>query len=368
MAESHKKANSAVRQWAHSRFADVQEDAGESWAFVIFLVFLLVLTGITLWLSFFRHSHLTPSELLPPLVTPADLAINEPILPVPFLPDLDQQKVALGQRLFFETKLSGDNTLSCNSCHDLSRGGADNKAYSTGVGGAVGKINALTVFNSANNIVWFWDGRATTPEDQLDGPVLSQEEMNADWAGIVLRLKQDKSYVADFGRIYEDGISESSIKNALVTFGRTLITPNSPFDRYLRGDHYAIDDEEKKGYQLFKNYGCSSCHQGANVGGNLFQALGVVGDFFKDRGNVSDTDFGRYNVTGREVDRYHFRVPSLRNVALTAPYFHDGSAVRLEDAVYIMAEYQLGRKIPAEDINLIVRFLHTLTGEYGYQK
>ena len=352
-------------QGSDSQSASVLDDAGENWAFLVFLIFLLVLAGLTLWLSFFKHSDSSPSPVQKPS---AAFFIDEPIQPVPFPPELDQRKVALGKRLFHETKLSGDNTVSCNSCHDLSRGGVDGNVYPIGVGGLVGKINTLTVFNATNNIAWFWNGRATTLEEQLDGPVLAPEEMGSDWGSIVQKLRQDNSYVNDFGQIYESGITVSNIKDALITFEKTLVTPNSPFDRYLKGDYHAISDEEKRGYQLFKDYGCSSCHQGANVGGNLFQVFGIVGDFFEARGNISEEDLGRYSVTGTEIDRYRFRVPSLRNVALTAPYFHDGSARQLEDAVYIMAEYQLGRSIPQADVKLIVLFLHTLTGEYGFQE
>jgi cytochrome c peroxidase len=152
-----------------------------------------------------------------------------------------------------------------------------------------------------------------------------------------------------------------------VEFERSLITPNSRFDRYLLGDESAITAEEKAGYALFKSYGCVACHQGRNVGGNMFQIFGVMDDYFANRGHITDADYGRFNVTGREEDRFHFRVPSLRNVALTAPYFHDGTAESLDQAVMVMARYQLGVTMPAEDVGLIVKFLGTLTGEYKGQ-
>ncbi len=363
MQQRHPGGGADRRRGGGLRNIEFSEDLQEQWIFGLFVLFLLVLAGITIWLSFFRQPLLEDDALTPPPFD-ADYAINEPILPLPEPVGLDPRRVALGKRLFFEPRLSGDDTISCASCHDLSRGGADDKAYSIGIGGAIGEINAPTVFNVAFNIAWFWNGRAETLEDQLDGPILRKDEMGSDWNAIVVKLKGDESYVRAFDEAYEDGITVANIKNALVTFERSLVTTNAPFDRYLKGDYYAIDDEAKKGYQLFKDYGCSSCHQGVNVGGNLFQVFGVVGDYFADRGHITEVDLGRYNVTGREVDRYRFRVPSLRNVALTAPYFHDGSAPHLEDAVYTMARYQLGRHIPRRDVELIVRFLHTLTGEF----
>ncbi len=154
-----------------------------------------------------------------------------------------------------------------------------------------------------------------------------------------------------------------NVKNAIAEFERTLLTPGSRFDRHLRGDATALSAEEKAGYLKFKSYGCISCHQGVNIGANLFQRMGVIGDYFADRGNITKADLGRFNVTGQESDRHVFKVPGLRNVALTAPYFHDGSARTLEEAVEVMAKYQLGRPLPPGDLADIVRFLHTLTGE-----
>src|SRR5207248_406151 len=159
-------------------------------------------------------------------------------------------------------------------------------------------------------------------------------------------------------------VTPPNIRDSIATFERTLMTPNSRFDRYLRGNEAAITSTEKEGYRLFNAYGCTSCHQGANVGGNMFQKMGVAVDYFGQRGEITKADLGRFNVTGEESDRYVFKVPSLRNVALTAPYFHDGSAPTLGAAVARMGTYQLGRSIPREDIGLIIQFLRTLTGEY----
>lgn len=358
-----------MRQRGVSPNTPTEDSAKEHWAFLVFLVFLLALAGVTVWLSFSGQGDVVSAQRERASDLSSDviaLGFNEPIQPIIVPTDLNPKKVELGFHIFSDVRVSGDNSVACISCHDLSRGGADHRAFSIGAGGVVGKINTLTVYNAANNIMWFWNGSATSLEDQLDGPVLSPNEMNSDWDAVVTKFKHDTYYVSAFNEIYSDGVTVENIKNAIVEFERSLVTPNSPFDRYLRGDFYAIDEEAKQGYALFKEYGCSSCHQGVNVGGNLLQVFGVVGNYFEDRGNIKEVDYGRFNVTGQEVDRYRFRVPSLRNVALTAPYFHDGSAETLQDAVYVMAKYQLGRKIPQKDVDLIIRFLHTLTGEMLY--
>jgi len=292
------------------------------------------------------------------------LGEHEPIKPIPLELKLDARKVALGSKLFFELELSKNNTISCASCHDLHKGGTDQRFRSLGIEGAEGVINAPTVFNSGFNFKQFWDGRAHTLEDQVDGPVQAPAEMGSTWVEVVDKLRRHPEYVADFKASYPDGIQRANIKQALAEFERSLYTPNSRFDKYLRGDQAALTAEEKGGYEKFKSFGCSSCHQGVNIGGNMFQTLGAMADYFAERGDVTSPDFGRFNVTGKEEDRFVFKVPSLRNVALTPPYFHDGSARRLEEAVAVMGKYQLGRKLSTGDIDQIVKFLKTLTGEY----
>lgn len=288
--------------------------------------------------------------------------LNEPIQPLPEV-QLDQAKVALGKRLFHEPRLSKDNTIACASCHGLDQGGVDGRRVSKGIGGAEGSINAPTVFNSGLNFRQFWDGRASSLEEQADGPVQAAPEMGASWPEVVTKLRKDPEYQRAFATVYpKDGLTAQNIKDAIATFERSLVTP-SRFDRYLRGEATAITAEEKQGYELFKSYGCIACHQGVNVGGNMFQYFGVMGNYFQDRGNITEADYGRYNVTKKEQDRFMFKVPSLRNVALTPPYFHDGSAQTLEDAVAVMAKYQLGRTIPERDRGLIIHFLRSLTGE-----
>ena len=290
---------------------------------------------------------------------------REPIRPIPLTVKLDARKVALGNKLFHEPKLSRDNTVSCASCHELSKGGTDRRIRSVGIKGAEGSINAPTVFNCAQNFKQFWDGRAETLEEQVDGPTQAAAEMGATWEEMVAKLQRWPEYSAAFKAVYPDGVQRKNVKDAIAEFERSLITPNSRFDQYLRGDERALTEDEKEGYRKFKTYGCISCHQGVNVGGNMFQTLGVMGDYFGDRGNVTKTDLGRFNVTGEEDDKYKFKVASLRNIALTGPYFHDGSAKTLEEAVAVMAKYQLGRELPPKDLEQVVQFLKTLTGEYN---
>lgn len=291
-------------------------------------------------------------------------AADRPIQPIPLRAEMDARKVALGDRLFHERRLSGDDTIACASCHPLDRGGTDGQVRSRGVGGRDGAINTPTVFNAALNFRQFWDGRASSLADQVSGPVQNPVEMNSSWAAIVGKLTRDPGYVSAFASIYPEGIQSHTVVDAIVAFERSLLTPNSRFDRFLRGDRAALTEQELAGYGLFKSYGCVACHQGVNVGGNMYQRFGVMADYFSERQAVTKADLGRFNVTGVERDRHSFKVPTLRNIARTAPYFHDGSATTLPEAVSIMARYQLGRAMSPGDIDLIVKFLHTLTGEY----
>ena len=309
---------------------------------------ILAVGGIAIWLSLF-------------------LAVgghaDEPIRPIPQTIDVDARKVELGRALFHDPLLSKDDTVSCASCHDLASGGDDGLKVSIGIEGKPGVINSPTVFNAGFNFKQFWDGRAKTLKAQIDGPVQSPLEMASLWPEVVAKLYQDRDYPALFGAIYTDGINRKNIKNAIAEFEKSLITPNSRFDQWLRGDDGALSPREKQGYALFKDYGCASCHQGANVGGNMFQVFGILNDYFKRRGDITDADLGLYNITGNEEDRHSFKVPSLRMAAFTAPYLHDGSAQTLRDAVDAMFEFQLGREAPNDDKNAIVAFIKTLAGE-----
>lgn len=298
---------------------------------------------------------------LPALAAPLD----EPLKPLPPVPTLDAATVELGRQLFNETRLSVNNTKSCASCHNLEMGGDDNRAFSIGFDGKPVGLNTPTVFNASLNFKQFWNARVDTLEAQVEEVVTSPMEMGNDWKTVVQTLSALPNYPATFQQIYPDGVTAANVQNALATYERTLLTPNSRFDQYLQGNTDILTIEEKYGYQRFKEYGCIACHQGANIGGNMYQKFGVMGDYFKARGNPTEADLGRYLLTREEEDRNVFKVPSLRNVAVTAPYFHDASAKTLEEAVDIMFKYQLGRIPSVEDKTLIIQFLKTLTGEWA---
>ncbi|WP_321358511.1 cytochrome-c peroxidase [Pseudomonas extremaustralis] len=296
----------------------------------------------------------------PALAAPLD----EPLTPLPPVPRLDAATVELGRQLFNEKRLSVNGSLSCASCHRLATGGADDKPFSLGFDGQPVKLNTPTVFNASLNFKQFWNGRVDTLEAQIEQVVISPAEMGSDWKTVVANLTAIPQYHAAFAQVYPDGVTAANVQNALATYERTLLTPNSRFDQYLRGNTEILTLEEKYGYQRFKEYGCIACHQGLNIGGNMFQKFGVMDDYFKDR-PAAETDLGRYLVTHDEEDRNVFKVPSLRNVAVTAPYFHDASAKTLEDAVDVMFRFQLGRVPSAEDKDQIIKFLKTLTGQWA---
>ncbi|MCP4993159.1 MAG: cytochrome-c peroxidase [Gammaproteobacteria bacterium] len=319
--------------------------------------------SVAIYILFINVSYLS---VVACVTADESLMLNEPLRPLQLAPELSKKKVALGDRLFHDPRLSGNDTISCANCHNLASGGADHRSGSIGIDGKVGNIKAPTVFNSGNSFVQFWDGRVVTLEDQVDGPVQNPLEMGSTWPQVIEKLTSDPEISTLFRDIYRDGITADNIKDAIATFERSLVTVNSRFDRWLRGESTALTEQELKGYQLFKSYGCASCHQGRNVGGNMYGIMGAMGDYFSDRQfpPLSKADRGRFNVTGREEDRYMFKVPSLRLAVLNPPYFHDGSAEDLEDAVKIMGRYQLGRDIPDQDVALIIAFLHTLVGEH----
>jgi len=290
--------------------------------------------------------------------------LREPISPLPISIEVDTERADLGRLLFFDPSLSGDGTVSCSTCHVLEAGGDDGLVHSFGVDGSEGVINAPTVYNAALNFAQLWDGSAETLEDQVNGPILNPVEMASDWNRVLASLSKKPDLVEVFERVYPEGLTADAVRQSLAEFQRTLVTPNSPFDTYLRGQADAISQQAKDGYVLFKSYGCSSCHQGRNVGGNMYEKLGVVHNYFSGKEDITEADYGRFNQTGLEAHRFEFKVPGLRNVALTAPYFHDGSSSDLQSAVLAMAWYQLGRKLTEEETNKIVAFLFTLTGKH----
>jgi cytochrome c peroxidase len=282
------------------------------------------------------------------------------------LPDaveFDQRKMELGRRLFHDTALSVDNTLSCASCHAINQGGTDRRRTSLGVRGQVGGINSPTVFNSRYHFVQFWDGRAANLREQAAGPVANPVEMGQSWPNVVATLSRSPDYVAAFRESYpRDGLTEANIRDAIAVYEEALITP-APIDRFLRGDDRALNDEQREGARLFESVGCTTCHNGINIGGGSYQRMGAVRDYFALRGTpLTHEDEGRFNVTHREADRRLFKVPTLRNVAETGPWFHDGHATTLEDAVRTMAAVQLGRDLDATQVQRIVAFLRSTTG------
>jgi cytochrome c peroxidase len=327
------------------------------------LAFLLcAAAGVAAWQAAAVFLLSAPSaQFNPPSFYP--LSAAEPISPIPHLLALDARKVALGRRLFNDSRLSGDNSLACASCHVLARGGVDGRRRSVGFKGQLAERNTPTVFNAVFNFRQFWDGRAASLEEQVDGPIHNPREMASSWPEIMAKLSLDEHYLAAFGVIY-GAMEPAHIKDAIAEFERSLLTPGSRFDRYLEGDRDAVTRDELKGYQLFKSYGCIACHQGVNVGGNLYERLGALQSYAGLGTKDMPEDLGRMAITGSREDLLVFKVPGLRNVARTAPYFHDGSVPTLEQAVILMGRYQLGVAIAPEELALIVQFLGTLTGNY----
>lgn len=277
------------------------------------------------------------------------------IEPIPLKLEYNYDKAILGKKLFFDKRLSKDNSISCASCHDLTKGGDDGLKFSVGIDGKLGDINAPTVLNSVFNFRQFWDGRAKDLAEQAKGPIENPIEMGHDFTKLLEVLKTS-SYEKSFKTIYKDGITKENLVDAIAEFEKTLITPNSAFDKYLKGNDNAINSFEKEGFELFKNKGCISCHNGVNIGGNLYSKFGMLID-------VESKNLGKYNVTKNELDKYYFKVPTLRNISLTAPYFHDGRYYDLKEAVKTMALVQLGRPVTNLEIEKIVAFLKTLNGE-----
>ncbi len=278
------------------------------------------------------------------------------IKPIPKSSAFNLKKALLGKKLFFDPRLSKNGTISCAHCHDLQNGGDDGLQFSVGIEGREGNINAPTVYNAVFNFRQFWDGHAKNLKEQVRGPIENPVEMGYSMKQAIAMLKNDPEYSLAFKTLYPEGINDETITDAIAEFEKALVTPNAPFDRYLRGDKNAISKKAKKGYYLFESKGCVLCHNGTNIGGNFYNKFGI----FKD---VNSSSLGRYNITEREEDKFVFKVPSLRNIALTSPYMHDGRAKTLTDAVEIMTEHQLGRYMKPEEIENIVEFLKSLTGE-----
>lgn len=287
-------------------------------------------------------------------------AVAGPIQPIPEISQVNQNWARLGKALFNSTLLSKDNSISCASCHLVGFGGDDGFPVSTGINSATGTRNSPTVLNAVFNLSQFWDGRATTLAEQVSGPVHNPLEMGTSWPEVVEKLSADEAFSELFAQISPEGITPNAIIKAITTFEETLITPGAPIDRYLLGDIYALSVQQLRGLEKFNSFGCVTCHQGTNIGGNVFQKFGRLDEVPESMSQ----DMGRYGVTGREEDKFVFKVPSLRNVAETAPYFHDGSVKTLPEAVRLMARVQLGRDLAPEDIADLVALLQAFSAPY----
>ena len=284
---------------------------------------------------------------------------DEPIQPIEPAKVTNPAMVELGKKLYFDPRLSKSGFISCNSCHNLSMGGTDNLVTSIGDRWQEGPINSPTVLNSSLAVAQFWDGRAANLQEQAGGPIANPKEMGFSHSLAVDTLQAIPGYVSEFRSVFgSTRIDIDKITQAIAAFEETLVTPNSPFDKWLQGDDKALTDRELAGYGLFKESGCVACHNGPAAGGTSFQRMGVFEPY-----KTNNPAAGRADVTGKDEDRMNFKVPTLRNVELTYPYFHDGAAATLEEAVDIMGRLQLGRKYSEQEIGDIVAFLKTLTGD-----
>jgi len=305
---------------------------------------------------------LLASLIAPQGVSATGPAGDERITPIPLQTGLDERKVTLGRRLFFDSRLSGDNRMSCSSCHSFNKGLTDGLPISAGLPGNPGLTNTPTLFNVGYNTKLGWDGQTQTLEQQVERVIENKRTMAAHWPDAIALLRGDTDLTTAFQKVYDQGLVHETVIDAIVQFEKSLTTPNAPFDRYLRGDKTALSDDARAGYRLFEEYGCVSCHQGVNLGGNMLGAFGIFGTPLGT--TAGPTTPGSTPNSGIADDRAVFRVPSLRNVQYTAPYFHDGSAKTLPAAIGAMTKYQLGRNVSDEDIAKIEAFLNSLTGEY----
>ena len=293
------------------------------------------------------------------LLLPRLSVAAEPIQPISAARNIDLAQAELGKKLFFDPRLSKSGFISCNSCHNLSMGGTDNLKTSIGHNWQQGPINSPTVLNSSMNIAQFWDGRAEDLQAQAGGPISNPGEMASNHALTVDVLQSIPEYVREFKQMSgKSGISIEQVTGAIAEFEKTLVTPNSRFDQWLLGDKMALTARELTGYQLFKDSGCVACHNGPAVGASSFQKMGIVKTY-----ETKNPAQGLSGVTGKDSDRFKFKVPTLRNIELTYPYFHDGEAETLTEAVDVMGRLQLGRTFTLDENANIVAFLKTLTGE-----
>ena len=309
--------------------------------------------------------YISDQDLLKQVYEASTAKSQQDIIPIPDTLPIDPEQAKLGKMLFFDPRLSADNTVSCASCHQFRYAGADNKPVSIGIHGQKGDLNAPPVFNAVFNLSQFWDGRAHDLQQQAEGPLLNPKEQGMpDWSTLIKKLKAIPHYQNQFKQIFPNhGITKATITYAIAQYERTLLTPNSPFDRYLKGDKDALSAEAKQGYHLFQQLGCIACHNGINIGGNLYQKAGVFEELSQKQGH-EELWLGRYNVTHHPEDKGYFKIPSLRNIALTAPYLHDGSIQTLDEMIKTMIQKQLGLHASEKEVQQLKAFLNSLTGEY----
>lgn len=268
---------------------------------------------------------------------------------------IEAKRIALGRKLYLDPILSVNNQVSCNTCHDLNRFGVDAEPTSPGHEKKRGDRNSPTTLNAHLHFAQFWDGRTKDVEEQALGPILNPLEMGmASEADVIKKLSENKEYVDAFKEAYQD-LTYKNVGAAIGAFERTLATP-SRFDEYLKGDVFALSEKERAGLKDFQDIGCTACHNGIGIGGNSFQVLGAVEPY-------PTKDLGRYNITKDPDDKYAFKVPSLRNIVHTAPYFHDGSVADLKDAVKLMGKHQLGSNLTDDQVDRIVAFLGSLSAK-----
>lgn len=293
------------------------------------------------------------------IASSASVIAAEPVQPISPVKEINLAQVELGKKLFFDPRLSKSGFISCNSCHNLSMGGTDNLKTSIGHKWQQGPINSPTVLNSSLNIAQFWDGRAADLKEQAGGPIANPGEMASTHTLALDVLQSIPAYTTEFKQVFgSDKINIEQVTQAIAEFEKTLVTPNSRFDQWLLGNKNAITEQELAGYNLFKQVGCTACHNGEALGGNSFQKMGLVKPY-----KTSNTAEGLSGVTGKDADRFKFKVPTLRNVEMTYPYFHDGEAATLTDAVDVMGKLQLGKQFSESENAQIVAFLKTLTGD-----
>ena len=309
-----------------------------------------------------RESQVTTSYPTPFIADEVATLSSTLVSALPTKVELDTRKVALGRQLFDDRRMSGDGRVACSHCHQLKNGGANGLVRASLPGREPTSVNVPSIFNVAYLYRFAWSGRFRDVGQQIDFAMGSPTAMASSWELALNNVRSDTTLRAAFSQVYSEGLTTSTLRDSIVTYSLSLSTPNSRFDRFLRRE-LTLSHDEQEGYTLFVDYGCVSCHQGINLGGNMVQRFGIMRDYFTDKAVLSEADLGLYRETKREEDRYVFRVPSLRNVALTAPYFHDGTAETLADAVRTMGRYQLGRELQVREVESMVAFLRSLTGE-----